>query len=291
MTIYPKINLHLKIGPRGPDGFHPLCSWMTTVQLPEQLTLTPLTDGQLRLTCSDASLACDQSNLVMRAALTLRQHAQNRGVDTAGASLYLEKQIPAGGGLGGGSADAAATLRLLNDYWRLNLSAAQLAELGGQLGSDVPFFFFTPSALCRGRGQRVDPLPAPAPQAVLLIFPPYPVSTAQVYQTFDNQHRGQDFSDTPPDLSLWTTLPALPLLAKLQNDLEPPAFAIRPQLDDLRQALQQHLRRPVRMSGSGSTLFTLYDTLAEARTAATTAGPITNVFKSTLQAAALCPTD
>ncbi len=260
-----KINLHLRVAPADGLGFHPLMSWMCTVGLFDTLTIECGDAGELSLECDDPALPTDQSNLVLRAARTMQERMSSKA---PGARLRLEKRIPTGGGLGGGSSDAARTLLGLNKLWKLNWPVEVLSKLAEQLGSDVPFFLRGPSSLCAGRGELVRPLARPGAAWAVLIFPGWPISTAAVYDKFDEMHLGDPgMARNPPDWQQWTELSAGPLLARLVNDLERPAFALCPQLAQLRQQIEQLLGRIVRMSGSGSSLFTLFDDFPAAQSA------------------------
>ena len=257
-----KINLHLRVGPVQTDGFHPLVSWMTTVGLFDTLDLTPDSTDNVVLECGDPSLPTDGLNLVVRAAEALQAAT---GV-SQGVNIRLEKSIPAGGGLGGGSGNAATTLVALNGLWNLGLSIDRLSAIAATLGSDVPFFLQAPSALCSGRGEIVKSVDPPTGMWVVLILPAMAMPTPAVYRQLDAMRLAADTNalahadwDGPIDIEHWRTLPAEALLKELKNDLEAPAFALRPDLNDLRQRIEQRIGRPVRMSGSGSTLFTLYD--------------------------------
>jgi 4-diphosphocytidyl-2-C-methyl-D-erythritol kinase len=214
--------------------------------------------------------------------------------------MQVEKRIPVGGGLGGGSSDAARMLLALAYLWRLDGSAAIVAEkvvaVAQSLGSDVPFFLFGPSSICQGRGEIVQPVAPPRPGWALLILPQgISMPTGLVYQRFDALALGKaqarldppwpadrgDSRNVSRDISRapgqeWlalsnveeTSLTSDELLPRLVNDLEEPAFAIAPELGRLRSELEQTLGRIVRMSGSGSTLFTLYDDERNAQSAA-----------------------
>ncbi len=183
-----------------------------------------------------------------------------------GWTIHLQKRIPVGAGLGGGSSDAACTLGALNAMAGQPLSRAQLAELGSRLGSDVPFFFFAPSAVCTGRGEIVRPIAAPTVKWAALFLPGIHVSTPAVYRQFDAMGLGKLADiEVEPDWAMWTKLPARELMAQLVNDLEAPAFVVCPELAEIQDRLQKNMNRVVRMSGSGSSLFTLFDTKNEAR--------------------------
>jgi 4-diphosphocytidyl-2-C-methyl-D-erythritol kinase len=261
-----KINLNLHVGPLRADGYHPLVSWMCRVALFDNLELRRSPKPGVHFHCTAPGMPADQHNLAYQAAMALLPPGS--GVD-----LSLEKSIPAGGGLGGGSSDAARVLLAMNRLFR-PLPDAELARRSARLGSDVPFFMHGPSSLCTGRGEIVRPLPEPRANWALLIFPAMRISTADVYRRFDQiglAAHNEDLGDERAHFSACqraAALPARDLLATLRNDLEAPAFAAAPALANLRSAAEALAARPVRMSGSGSTLFTLYDQREEADAAA-----------------------
>lgn len=267
-----KINLYLRVGPRRDDGFHPLMSWMVTVGLFDSLIFERTRGEGIALSCDRASIPVDESNLISRAARLLAAQLARRKegsvLGVGGAAIKLLKRIPVGAGLGGGSSDAARTLVALNHLWQLGLDVLALEPVAAELGSDVVFFLHQPSADCRGRGERVTPIAPPGPKAAVLICPPYGLSTPQVYRAFDDLGLGDgSVVVTVPDWSQWSQLSAGHLLPLLVNDLEPAAFAVQPDLGKLRAQLESAMGQIVRMSGSGSSLFTLYDTMAEAESA------------------------
>lgn len=300
-----KINLHLRVGPPTIDGFHPLLTWMCTVSLFDTLTFSPAEAGGegplVALRCDDPALPCDQTNLVARCAAVLAEAIENdrsrttreggdapvgssvaqraklvRGTEGTAAGLKLgrcsaalQKRIPTGAGLGGGSSDGARAMLALDRRWGAHLGADRLAELSARCGSDLPFFFHGPSSVCTGRGQIVKPAPVPKAKWAVLVLPRMAMPTAAVYRRFDEMKLGDPTSlKRPLDVQAWAELPAAQLLPKLVNDLEAPAFALRPELAALRSAIESQLARPVRMSGSGSSLFTLFDGQTDARRAA-----------------------
>jgi 4-diphosphocytidyl-2-C-methyl-D-erythritol kinase len=305
-----KINMYLRVGPPAPDGFHPLLTWMCTVSLFDTLTLSVAGPGEgsrpIALNCDDPGLPCDDGNLVVRAGMALVEAVEEdartgstreggdrssldrvslRGTEgkTASAGLVpaglprmrisLQKSIPSGAGLGGGSSDGAAAMLGLNRAWRTNLAVDRLAELSAGCGSDLPFFFYGSSSVCTGRGQKVRPIAPPAARWGVLMLPDIAMPTMAVYRKFDELKLGErlnwmDAPETAPDWGAWARLPARELLPRLVNDLEAPAFSLRPDLGALRSELESRLGQPVRMSGSGSSLFTLFDEEAPARDAA-----------------------
>jgi 4-diphosphocytidyl-2-C-methyl-D-erythritol kinase len=265
-----KINLHLRVAPATKDGFHPLLSWMCTVGLFDTLILNRAAEAGVRLRCDDPALPCDGSNLVVRAAVAMQgavpwQGIGSRTVGEDGLAIELQKRIPTGGGLGGGSSDAARAVLGLNELWELNLPTDQLSAISATLGSDVAFFCHGPSSICSGRGQIVRPIGVPVTRWVLLVLPSMAVPTGPVYRRFDELLSEDDRRslvravEIEPDWEQWRALQAEKLLQNLVNDLERPAFDLHPALARLRIELEQYLGRIVRMSGSGSSLFTLYD--------------------------------
>ena len=291
-----KINLHLRVGSIQKNGFHPVNTWMVTVGLFDNLDFTlesipPEFDragnsvsdgraGRVLLSCNVPALPCDESNLIVRAVRLLqRERMSIRGgktSDTAGLPhtndvemeqdvvIRLQKSIPMGAGLGGGSSNAAMTLIALCRLWSLDIPLHRLSEMAAMLGSDVPFFLHGTSGICTGRGEIVQPaLPFPSRFAMLML-PDIAMPTGPVYRRFDelqinSASNAETAWDSPIDWKTWSNLPADDLLPLLRNDLEQPAFDINPTLSDLRAQTEALLARPVRMSGSGSSLFTLYD--------------------------------
>jgi 4-diphosphocytidyl-2-C-methyl-D-erythritol kinase len=206
---------------------------MSTVGLFDRLVLKRQTHG-FALRCDDPALPGDHRNLVYRAASAFADHAGMR-LEQLNCSIVLGKSIPSGAGLGGGSSDAASTLSALNRLHATGWSAERLMQIGSTLGSDVPFFFAGPSALVQGRGEAVEPCPAAKVKWIVLVLPPIHVSTADCYRQFDTMGLGSSWRDDEacnrrPDVEGWATLPAGDLGPRLVNDLEPPAFALRPDL-------------------------------------------------------------
>lgn len=261
-----KINLHLRVGAPTADGFHPLRSWMVATSLCDQITIRR-SSGGVSLTCDDPTIPTDGTNLVVRAADAVLGRV--KPALRTGLTIDLSKRIPAGAGLGGGSGNAAVTLRAVNRLLGGPLDESTLFSIAATLGSDVPFFLGDPSAIATGRGEQLSAAPIPRANHAVLILPPFPIATAKAYRTLDERRptAEPDLLDAF-DVATWANLSAVPLLTKLKNDLEQAAFAIEPRLDVLRLELESRLGRIVRMSGSGSTLFTLFDSAAEADAAA-----------------------
>jgi 4-diphosphocytidyl-2C-methyl-D-erythritol kinase len=176
-----KINRELRVGARGRDGYHAIFSRFTTLDLADVLEAAAA-DG-LFFSASGEPSPLDESNLVLRAARALGEKL----AIPANARITLAKRVPVGAGLGGGSSDAAATLRLLAALWKANLTSDQLAELAAQLGSDVPFFLVGGDADVRGRGERVEPKEDFPSLEIWLLIPPFSLSTSEVYSLHDRR--------------------------------------------------------------------------------------------------------
>jgi 4-diphosphocytidyl-2-C-methyl-D-erythritol kinase len=177
-------------------------------------------------------------------------------------------------------------LLALTRFWKLDLSAVALDELAARLGSDINFFLHGPSSICTSRGEIVKPIDSPAiAKWALLLLPNISMPTPAVYRKFDEMKLGSDI-DHQPGWNQWAALPSQDLLPLLINDLEAPAFAINPDLGNLRRSMEGKIGRPVRMSGSGSSLFTLFDEQNEARDWAERFGDQKNVRVAAVE---LCP--
>lgn len=255
-----KVNLLLNILRKREDGFHELETVMQPVQLCDQLTVSKATSG-IALTCSNAALPVDATNLVHKAASAFLKSA----AITDGVLIHLDKNIPLAAGLGGGSGNAAHTLGALNELFDLPLSSAKLNELAAALGSDVPFFLQSRPAFALGRGEIVEPL-APFPVLrgahILLIHPGFGISTAWAYQSLAKF----------PDALNGKVGRAQQLIGMLQgtdlaaagrafyNSLEAPALTKHPLLALYQEFLRASGASAVLMSGSGSTTFAIAPT-------------------------------
>ncbi|HEX8853657.1 MAG TPA: 4-(cytidine 5'-diphospho)-2-C-methyl-D-erythritol kinase, partial [Pyrinomonadaceae bacterium] len=181
LHAYAKINLSLRVLGRREDGYHEIRTLFQTITLHDTLEFEPLDAPQLEFTCDAHDIPTDESNLVLRAALALREHF---GV-THGARIRLDKRIPAQGGLGGGSSDAAVALVGLAHLWRLQTNGAELASIGARLGADVPFFLRGGTALGTGLGTEIAPLDDVAQRALVVVAPGVGVSTAKAYKALN----------------------------------------------------------------------------------------------------------
>lgn len=249
-----KLNLFLEILGRRPDGYHEIETLMVAVNLYDRLTFVDAPTGEIALTCDDPTLPTGADNLVVKAANRLKAATGHTG----GATIVLNKAIPARAGLAGGSSDAAATIVALDRLWGLKTSPDRLGAVAGEVGSDVAFFLHAPSAICRGRGERVEPLPAIGQELnFVLVCPPFGVSTADVYHNLTPPERPRPIG---PVLEALAHDGPVALGGSLYNRLQPTAEALCPALTRVRTALAD-LGPPLldghQLSGSGSAYFGL----------------------------------
>lgn len=247
-----KLNLFLEVLGRRPDGYHGLETVMVAVDWADRLTFRRTHEAGVRLRCTDGSLPTDERNLVVRAA---RRLLDGRSV-SGGVEIGLDKQLPHGAGMGGGSSDAAATLTAINGLFGLGLGPDALAAAAAELGSDVPFFLTGGGAVCRGRGEIREPFPAPVGWAFVVVAPEFALSTAEVYRSLrlgdgaPSRAGGsadvvRALADRDPDA----------LGRALFNRLEEPALRLAPRLAEIRTAIRQAGAVAALMTGSGSAVF------------------------------------
>lgn len=256
VNAYAKINLSLDILGTLPNGYHEVQMIMQSLTLHDTLTLTRTEENDILLTCSDLSLPVDEKNLAYRAAASFLKHFNI----LSGISIDLKKKIPCAAGLAGGSSDAAAVLRGMNELFATNASEEELAAIGVTLGADVPYCLFLGTALSEGIGERLTRLPAAPDCFCLLVKPEAGASTGQIYKSYDALEPTGVIAHPQTDLLL-TALRTqdYPLLCeKLCNVLEPVTARLVPEVDTLRRTLTTLGADGVRMSGSGPTVFGLF---------------------------------
>lgn len=261
-----KVNLILRVLDRRPDGFHNLWSLMQTVGLEDEVSIRVAGESEgVRLCCDDPSLATDRTNLVYRAAEeVLRRCRQNIGLD-----ISLIKRIPMGAGLGGGSSDAAATIIGLNRLLDLRWSVAEMAQVGQRVGSDVPFFFFAPTAVVTGRGEHVMPVCLRGDRWLVLVNPGFSVETKWAYHTLSaSRAQVQPLAGHHVSLAEKQQLSWELVLERAENDFEVPVFQTYPVLQTIKDRLLALGAEVALLSGSGATVFGVFRDEQQARRAA-----------------------
>jgi 4-diphosphocytidyl-2-C-methyl-D-erythritol kinase len=237
-----KVNFSFQIKGRQADGFHEIETLMAPISLSDRITIERAGDnGEIRFSCDDASLPAGDDNLVVRAVKLFRATTKI----TAGITIMLEKRIPHGAGLGGGSSDAASTLLGLNELFGSDLEQGELLGLASQLGSDVPFFVVRSAAICRGRGEIVTPISLKTKFGLVLLKPDFGVPTPWAYSRWKDSlempsvgYSAQEFNGI-----------------QFVNDLERPVFEKFIVLAHLKKWLRRQPEVAVSlMSGSGSTV-------------------------------------
>jgi 4-diphosphocytidyl-2-C-methyl-D-erythritol kinase len=262
-----KVNLYLHVGPPGPGGLHPLDSLVmfADTRAADRITAMPAPQLVLRVEGPGArSLKSAPNNLVLAAALALREACAHTGL---GAELVLQKHLPIAGGVGGGSADAAAALLLLNDMWNVNFGEAALERVAEHLGSDVPACVRGRPLVMRGTGERLQDVAAPALPTVL-VNPGVPLETRRVFERYDQLGPDRRFAERPPPPA-YDVEGFVEELRSFRNDLEGAAVALCPEILRVLDALRGEPGcLMARLSGSGPTCFGVFDTPAAAEAAA-----------------------
>jgi 4-diphosphocytidyl-2-C-methyl-D-erythritol kinase len=266
-SAYAKVNIGLRVVRRRPDGFHDIETLFQSIDLADTLAFERREKGEVGLECDHPGLSAGRENLVVRAAEALRSAFST----SAGVRIILRKRIPLAAGLGGGSADAACALLALRKLWRIPATDDALAGIAARLGSDVPFFLYGGTALGRGRGERLQLLPDYPSFGVLLLSPDIRISTAEVYGK-TRQILTDKASESNITPSYWErscregTLPDA--WGSLKNDLEEIVFQDIPELPQLKQKLEDCGSFFASMSGSGPSIFGIFENPAKAAQAA-----------------------
>jgi 4-diphosphocytidyl-2-C-methyl-D-erythritol kinase len=238
-----KINLSLKILNQREDGFHEIETLIAPVSLHDEIKIDKIDIGKgIKFRCDNPSVSSDEDNLVVRSARSFFAATKL----TPAVSIDLRKKIPHGAGLGGGSSDAAATLLALNQLFETSLTREELAKLGSEIGSDVPFFIFESAATCRGRGELVTSMELPEQLSILLLKPDFVVPTAWAYSRWHDSREIPGITYSAQEFAGHTFV----------NDLERPVFEKFVFLAQLKMwLLKQREVGAALMSGSGSTIF------------------------------------
>jgi 4-diphosphocytidyl-2-C-methyl-D-erythritol kinase len=251
-----KINLFLHVGPPAADGYHPLCSLMVFADVGDRVSVHPADALGLTVTGPFAGGApASADNLVLRAAHALLAKVRGPVAPTA---LALDKQLPVAAGLGGGSSDAGAALRLLREALELDLDDAALQAVAAELGADGAACLWGRPVLAEGRGERLSPAPALPVVDAVLVNPRVPVSTPQVYRRLDASGGFGDIAPPPMPAAFEGAAELAGWLATQRNDLERPAIEVAPAVGAVLETLAGERESLLaRVSGSGGTCFAL----------------------------------
>jgi 4-diphosphocytidyl-2-C-methyl-D-erythritol kinase len=244
-----KINLSLDVLHKREDGYHEVKMVMTTVDLADRINLTLRNDKGIKIDSTSGFIPNDRRNLAYQAAELLQERFHIK----KGVSIHIEKNIPVAAGLAGGSSDAAATLKGLNQLWNLGLSLDQLAVLGAEIGSDVSFCVYGGTALATGRGEIIKHIPSPPSCWIILAKPSTGVSTAEVYRRLKLENI------THPNVEKMVEAIHRKnyklMCSELGNVLEDVTLSLYPEVEQIKRQMEQLGADGVLMSGSGPTVF------------------------------------
>ena len=260
-----KVNLFLELLAKRPDGYHDLQTLLLPVNLYDTIEIQPRGDGELVLSCTAPGVPTDSRNLVWIAADAMRKASSI----STGAAIHLTKRIPHEAGLGGGSSDAAATLRALNTIWNWNRSTAEVSAVAARIGSDVPALLHDGPTWCTGRGEIAELIACAVPLHLVIVKPPFGLSTAEVYRNVK-----LPLAPTPGE-AIGAALATGDLVAVgrlMHNRLQPAAFALQPAANMVCEALLAQSPLGAMLSGSGSSVFALARDRADAERIAREAG-------------------
>lgn len=255
---FAKINLGLLVLEKRLDGFHNIETVFHRVNLFDEITLNP--SNEIHVKSSSAEAPDDERNICFKAARLVREHL---GI-SQGVNISIQKNIPVGAGLGGGSSDAAVVLRNLPAFWGATLGENTLHALALQLGSDVPYFLMQGSAFAQGRGELLEPFRLEIPYTILLCTPGIHVSTAWAYQQVKIQKRKRGY-----DLRQLLTegMTKAKILQHIRNDFEPQVFEAYPEVEQTKRTMLECGAVFALMSGSGSSVYGLFATDEDAQRA------------------------
>jgi 4-diphosphocytidyl-2-C-methyl-D-erythritol kinase len=261
LKSFCKINWNLKIIGKRNDGFHELCTIFQTVSLHDKITF--FENENLLLTCNDKNIPTDENNLIIKAAKLL----QNIYGISNGAKIYLEKNIPSPGGLGGGSSNAAVTLFGLAKLWNLKIEFEDLLNFAKLLGSDVPFFLYGGTALGTGRGTEIFPLDQIDEKFILIVTPDENVSTKDAFARLNATYLTNSESKSILQIRRIEAGSFRLRQSILKNDFESSVFSFAPEIKRAKETLLELGAVTALLSGSGASVFGLFDTEETRQTA------------------------
>ncbi len=257
-----KINLGLRILGSRENGYHDIETIFQEISLADRLEFRPL--GYWRLTCTEENLGCGDDNLIAEAARKLAEITEH----PFDGAVHLVKRTPVGGGLGGGSSNAAVALLGLAKLWNLNAEPSLLEEIAPEIGADCSFFLQGGLAYATGRGDRLEWLPGAIPGTVVIVIPEFSVSTKWAYEHVEISLTKGEKSSILKSL-IWQSDPLSALRRGAVNDFEPAVFARWPELEDIKASLYDAGADLAALSGSGATVFGVFRSRRRAEGAAT----------------------
>ncbi len=260
---YAKVNLYLKIGKKLGSGYHNLLSVMQKIELGDNMAIDPINEDRIIVECTNKELE-NESNLVYKAAQLLKKKYKIKH----GVKIFIEKNVPLEAGLGGGSSNAATTLLNLNKLWGLKLKENQLMEYASQLGSDVPFFMGENAALVEGIGDKIKRIKKSFSINIVLINPGFRVSTKWAYGAFDRQKpRIKTKADINSLVKAIERKDIREIANNLHNDFETIVTKKYKVINQIRENLLRNDALNALVSGSGPTVFGIFNSIYEAREA------------------------
>ncbi len=258
-----KINLFLYVTAKRDDGFHDLFTLMTELELGDDIEFDFKT-REISVECGYPGVPEDKSNLAFKAAELFFNSLPLKG---RGIGIRIKKRIPPGGGLGGGSSNAACVLKAMNEWYGHPFSVLSLMKMGRQLGSDVPFFIKGGQAIARGTGEKLEFCDFFLPCHLLIVFPGFGASTSQVYKKFDLALTKNRKFNNNDSLNILESHIRLDIKGYMHNDLEASACSLYPELRSVRDKMAGCLNEAIFMTGSGSSFFVLFSDYSEAEKA------------------------
>lgn len=260
---YAKVNLFLKIGKRLGSGYHQIQSVMQRIELSDAIHIEPINEDKVIVESTNKEIE-NENNLAYQAAMLLKNKFKIRH----GVKIFIEKNIPLESGLGGGSSDAAAALLNLNKLWGLKLKEKQLIQLASQLGSDVPFFIGENAALVEGIGDKINWIKKSFSINIVLINPGFRISTKWAYSAFDKQKpRVKTKSSVSSLVKAIEKKDIKEIANNLHNDFDPIVTKKYKVIDEIKNNLLRNDALNACVSGSGPTVFGIYNSIYEAREA------------------------
>lgn len=254
LPSFAKINWDLRVLGKRDDGFHELFTIFQTISLYDEISFAE--SDELILTCDNLKIPVDENNLIIKTAKSL----QNKFDVNKGAKIHLEKKIPAPGGLGGGSSNAAVAMLGLMKLWNLKISFEKLVEIAAEIGSDVPFFLYGGTSIGIGRGTEIEPIEDVTEKYVLLITPEIDVPTKDAFKLLNAPYLTKENSKRILKLCR-NEAEKLDLRQKtLKNDFESAVFKLEPEIELIKNKLIELGAVQAILSGSGASVFAIFDT-------------------------------